>query len=124
MAQTSVAGRGPVQENGDGSDFCVATLELGTDWLGSSPEKSLPSPFSTSDKLKTCRHAVKKGDAAHSLSATATAVTAASPRSSAAERGRSKTATPPIQPVKPTLRLEWITLPIVNGPPLVASAGV
>jgi len=31
---------------------------------------------------------------------------------------------PPIQPVKLTLRLEWITLPIVNGPPLVASAGV
>ena len=49
-----------MQENGDGSDFCVTTLELGTDWsarspdyLGSpmilvtrlsrSPEKSLPS---------------------------------------------------------------------------------
>jgi hypothetical protein len=56
--------------------------------------------------------------------AAVTVVTAARLLSSAAARGRSKTATPPIQPVNPTPRLEWITRPIVNGPPLVASAGV
>jgi hypothetical protein len=31
---------------------------------------------------------------------------------------RLKTATPPSQPVKPTLRLLWITRPMVHGPPL------
>ena len=36
----------------------------------------------------------------------------------------SNTATPPIQPVKPTLRELWMTRPIVNGPPLPSSAGV
>lgn len=41
-----------------------------------------------------------------------------------ADKARSNTATPPIQPVKPTLRLLWITRPIVNGPPRFASFGV
>lgn len=36
---------------------------------------------------------------------------------------RLKTATPPIQPVKPTLRELWITRPMVKGPPFPA-AGV
>lgn len=44
--------------------------------------------------------------------------------SSVASSARSKTATPPIQPVKPTLRLLWMTRPIVKGPPLESSLGV
>jgi len=35
--------------------------------------------------------------------------------SSSAVRARSKTATPPIQPVKPTLRELWMTRPMVKG---------
>ena len=42
---------------------------------------------------------------------------------SSALNARSKTATPPIQPVKPTLRLLWMTRPMVKGPPLCASCG-
>jgi hypothetical protein len=38
-------------------------------------------------------------------------------------RARLKTATPPIQPVKPTLRLLWMTRPMVKGPPLCAAFG-
>jgi hypothetical protein len=33
------------------------------------------------------------------------------------------TATPPIQPVKPTLRELWMTRPMVKGPPLPSSGG-
>jgi hypothetical protein len=44
--------------------------------------------------------------------------------SSAAVRARLKTATPPIQPVKPTLRPLWITRPMVKGPPVPSLAGV
>ena len=36
---------------------------------------------------------------------------------------RLKTAAPPIQPVKPTLRLLWTTRPMVNGPPLPSFGG-
>jgi hypothetical protein len=43
--------------------------------------------------------------------------------SSSTLNGRLKTATPPIQPVKPTLRLLWITRPMVNGPPLPSFGG-
>ena len=42
---------------------------------------------------------------------------------SSAVRARSKTATPPIQPVKPTLRELWITRPIVKGPPVPSFLG-
>jgi len=42
----------------------------------------------------------------------------------AALNARSNTATPPIQPVKPTPRLLWMTRPMVKGPPLWASFGV
>lgn len=38
-------------------------------------------------------------------------------------RARSKIATPPIQPVKPTLLPLWITRPMVKGPPLPSLAG-
>jgi hypothetical protein len=44
--------------------------------------------------------------------------------SSSAVSARSNTATPPIQPVKPTLRELWMTRPIVKGPPLPSLAGV
>ena len=44
--------------------------------------------------------------------------------SSAAVRARSKTATPPIQPVKPTPRELWMTRPMVNGPPVPSAFGV
>ena len=53
-----------------------------------------------------------------------TAVAAWRVPSSAAVRARLKTATPPIQPVKPTPRLLWITRPMVKGPPVPSLAGV
>ena len=43
---------------------------------------------------------------------------------SSALSARSNTATPPIHPVKPTLRLLWMTRPMVKGPPLPSLAGV
>lgn len=43
--------------------------------------------------------------------------------SSSTPSARLKTATPPIQPVKPTLRLLWMTRPMVNGPPLPSFGG-
>ena len=43
---------------------------------------------------------------------------------SSAPRARLKTATPPIQPVKPTPRELWITRPMVKGPPVPSFAGV
>jgi hypothetical protein len=43
--------------------------------------------------------------------------------SSSALRARSKTATPPIQPVKPTPRELWMTRPMVKGPPVPSSLG-
>jgi len=42
--------------------------------------------------------------------------------SSSTLNARLKTATPPIQPVKPTLRLLWMTRPMVKGLPLVTSS--
>ena len=44
--------------------------------------------------------------------------------SSAAPKARLKTATPPIQPVKPTPRELWMTRPMVNGPPVPSAFGV
>jgi hypothetical protein len=43
---------------------------------------------------------------------------------SSALSARLKTATPPIQPVKPTLRELWMTRPMVKGPPVPSLAGV
>ena len=53
-----------------------------------------------------------------------TAVAAWRAPSSAAVSARLKTATPPIQPVKPTLRPLWMTRPMVKGPPVPSLAGV
>lgn len=53
-----------------------------------------------------------------------TVVAAWSAPISAAVSARLKTATPPIQPVKPTPRPLWITRPMVKGPPVPSLAGV
>jgi hypothetical protein len=44
--------------------------------------------------------------------------------SSFAHNARLNTATPPIHPVKPTLRELWMTRPMVKGPPVPSLAGV